>query len=276
MTAVNMQEIMDSDALKVTRLTRELKEVARDLGPRQARFLVDTYYQIQEMRKQTGNQIRADESEDDAPLPIVEWLHGYLRKLEQRIKLLMKHYSQGHPVGEWAMNIKGIGPVLSAGLLAHIDITRADTAGSIWRFAGLDPTVTWEKGERRPWNAKLKTLCWKIGESFVKVSGYEDAAYGQIYAERKALEIERNETGEFEEQALARAEANPHHAQVETYKDGRLPDSHIHARAKRYTVKLFLAHWHHVAYEVHYGEEPPKPYIIEHGGHTHFIEPPKW
>ena len=65
--------------------------------------------------------------------------------------------------------------------------------GHIWRFAGLDPTVKWEKGKKRPWNADLKVLCWKIGDSFVKFSGREDCFYGQIYKQRKAYEIERDD-----------------------------------------------------------------------------------
>jgi hypothetical protein len=40
-------------------------------------------------------------------------------------------------------SIKGIGPVIAAGLLANIDITKAPTAGHIWRFAGLDPSSKW-------------------------------------------------------------------------------------------------------------------------------------
>ena len=66
------------------------------------------------------------------------------------------------------------------------------TVGHIWRFAELDPTQTWEEGQRRPWNASLKTLSWKIGESFVRRSRDEDATYGRFYRERKQLEIERN------------------------------------------------------------------------------------
>ena len=56
-----------------------------------------------------------------------------------------------------------------------------------------------------------------------------------------------------------------------------LPPAHIHARAKRYAVKLFLSHWHHVAYMIEYdGQEPPKPYILNQDGHTHFLAPPNW
>ena len=56
-----------------------------------------------------------------------------------------------------------------------------------------------------------------------------------------------------------------------------LPPAHLHARAKRYAVKLFLSHYHHVAYEVRTGAPPKAPYIVTHDpGHVHHIVPPHW
>jgi len=51
-------------------------------------------------------------------------------------------------------------------------------------------------------------------------------------------------------------------------------EARIDARARRYAVKLFLAHLHGVWFWMANGTLPPKPYIIEHGGHTHVIQPP--
>jgi hypothetical protein len=166
--------------------------------------------------------------------------------------------------------------VLSAGLLAHIDITKAPTVGHIWRFAGLDPTAVWMKGEKRPHNAALKLVCWKIGESFVKTCNNDKDVYGHILMERKAWETAKNENGDYEAQALDKAEKCPTHKQVKIYKAGMLPAGHILSRAKRYSTKLFLSHWHAVAYEVQFGEKPPKPYVVEHLGHAHIISPPNW
>jgi hypothetical protein len=39
-------------------------------------------------------------------------------------------------------------------------------------------------------------------------------------------------------------------------------------------VKLFLAHYHEVAYKDHYKTEPPLPYAIAHLGHAHKIAVP--
>lgn len=86
--------------------------------------------------------------------------------------------------------------------------------------------------------------------------------------------------GQFADQAARSLEEKKFRADTvarQWYEQGKLPPARIHIRAQRYAVKLFLAHWHHVAYEVRYGAPPPKPYIIEHdAAHTHFKAPPNW
>ena len=260
-------------------IVTQLRNEAVSLGREEARNLVDTYYQIQEFRKASGNQRRAIMRGDDLASPVaVSWLHDNMFDIEKRLRDLLGRYAAADPVGAWAQSICGIGPVISAGLLAHIDIANAPTVGSIWRFAGLDPTTEWKKGERRPWNARLKVLCWKIGESFIKVSGNERDIYGHLILERRAYEHAKNDAGDYADQAAAILARNPNHKQRKIYAEGRLPDGHILARAKRWGVKLFLAHYHEVAYWEHYGEAPPAPYIFEHGGgkHAHRIDPPNW
>jgi len=132
---------------------------------------------------------------------------------------------------------------------------------------------------KRPWNAGLKTLMWKLGESFVKVSNNPNDVYGKVYAQRKLLESQRNGDGLYAEQAAEALRRRRYGADTEArkhYEAGHLPPARIHLRSQRYAVKLFVAHLHHVMYEIHFRSPPPKPYIIQHGGHTHFIAPPNW
>jgi hypothetical protein len=260
----------------IEKLTQDLKKASRDLSPHEARYLVDLYYQIQEYRKRAANQNRSNETE---PNQLIDWIYEQMDKLEQNIRKAMDAYSDSHITGRWAKSIHGIGPVISAGLLAHIDIHKASTAGKIWRFAGLDPTITWKKGELRPWNARLKTLCWKIGESFVKVSGSDKDFYGQLYLARKAKESELNESGHYREQAaniIASKRIGKDTKAIGFYSEGKLPPGHLHSRAKRWAVKMFLSHWHWVAYESEFNKKPPFPFVIEHMGHTDFTPPPNW
>ena len=268
--AEDLEHFLEHD--RIAALVKALKEAAYIFNAEDARFLVDAYYQVQEGRKAAANQVRSATGTN----LVVEWLCANLAGLEAKIKTLLAYYADGSPVGVWSQSIVGIGPVIAAGLLAQIDMSRAQTVGHIWRFAGLDPTSTWGKGEKRPWNAKLKVLCWKIGQSFVKVSNHEEDIYGHLYQERKAYEVAKNEAGDYADQAAATLEKVPAHKQRAIYKTGKLPPGRIDQRAQRWATKLFLAHWHHVAYETQYGTPPPKPYVIERAGHVNLIGPPNW
>lgn len=264
------KDMSDDNVTPIQKLSHDLRIAARTLEPSEARYLVDAYYVVQDYRKRADNQVRAaDEAEE--PHEVIGWHAAQTRTWENQIRAALDSYSHAQELGQWARSILGIGPVIAAGLLAHIDLNKAPTVGHIWRFAGLDPTVKWEKKQKRPWNADLKVLCWKIGESFVKVSGKPDAYYGQIYVERKAGEIVRNQAGDFADQATAALEAKRYGKETEArkhYEAGHLPPAHIHARAKRYAVKLFLAHYHEKGCEL-LGLPVPLPYPIAHGDHVH-------
>lgn len=262
----------------VSRLTKDLRNAARILSATEARFLVDAYYAMQRDRIRAGHQERTL-AQGEEPHDVMQWLMSQRFTLEKQIARALDAYSAASVPGQWARSIVGIGPIITAGLIAHIDIKQCPTVGHIWRFAGLDPTMKWEKGKRRPWNGELKRLCWLIGESFVKVSNNENDIYGKIYAQRKALEISRNEAGQFSDQAAAALQAKKWGDDTATrkhYEAGHLPPARIHLRAERYAVKLFLSHLHHVMYETEFGEKPPKPYILTQPNHAHYIGPPNW
>jgi hypothetical protein len=267
------------DLEPIVRLTRDLKDAAKTLGRDEARYLVDAYYMMQRDRIRADHQVRSL-AEGAEPHSVLAWFGSQSATMENQIRRALDAYSDAHAVGEWSKSIMGIGPVIAAGLIAHIDIAKAPTVGHIWRFAGLDPSVAWNRSEKRPWNASLKTLTWKIGESFVKVSGHDEDVYGHVYVQRKAEETAKNERGLFAEQARAKLERFKIGKDTDAYKaysHGRLPPAHLHARAKRYAVKLFLSHWHHVAYEAQFKTAPPKPYILTpEGGHAHYMPPPHW
>jgi hypothetical protein len=115
-----------------------------------------------------------------------------------------------------------------------------------------------------------------VGDSFVKQSFRDNCYYGQLYKHRKAIEVAKNNNGDFAAQADASLGSgkNLSAAQKATYKLGKLPDGRLDLRARRWAVKLFLAHLHDVMYRDFYGTEPPLPYPIAHMGHTDYIPPP--
>lgn len=265
---------MELDMESVKALSRDLRKAAKTLSDIEARFLVDAYYQMQDQRIRSNNQLR---SMGEEPHDVLTWFGAQSEVLEDQVRGALDVYSHNHAVGTWLRGVKGVGPVIAAGLLAHIDINKAPTVGHIWRYAGLDPTSKWEKGKKRPWNASLKVLCWKLGESFVKVSGREDAYYGKLYKERKELETASNEKLAFVSQAqeiLATKKIGKDTDAYKAYAIGKLPPAHIHARSKRYAVKQFLADLHHEMYVTILKKEPPLPYPIAILGHAHMRQKP--
>jgi hypothetical protein len=258
------------------RMSRDLVRAAAHMTHTEARFLVDRYYAIQEMRKRADNQASAMSAE---PHSVIVWLAGQSTVLEGQVKRALTSYTDHQDVGKWMKSIVGIGPVISAGLIAHLDIVRAPTVGHFYSFAGIagaDQTP-WEKHTKRPFNADLKELCWKIGQSFMKFSGRDDCYYGHKYRRSKARYAEKNAAGDYAAQAAERLETQHISKSTDLYSHlacGRLPPAQIDARARRFAVKYFLSHAHLVMYWHHHHELPRMPYPHEHQRHTKFEPPP--
>lgn len=289
---------------------KDLQKSSELLSREQARYLVDMYYQIQDFRIQAAGQKRAS-SIDGEPHAVVGWVFDSMHIIEKNIQNALGRFARSYTVGQWLQSLTGIGPVISAGLLAHLDVRDRPTAGHFWSFAGLNPTAKWEKKQKRPWNAKLKVLLWKAGESFVKTQSLESDYYGKLFVARKAKEWQWNLEGLNAGAATAAIEARdygkdtnarawysgqftPEAAREWLDKEPRpmqpdekngdcglpmLPPAHVHARARRWVEKLFLSHVHHVMYEDYYGTAPSQPYAFEqlkNEDHRHYLAPPNW
>lgn len=306
-----------NDLKVIDKLNRDILKALRHKGGgitnNEARFMVDLYYSMQDQRIGVNNQIKAldrDAKEaNTAPEPHegLDWIYNQSSVLEQGVAKMLAYYTKSHPMSWFFDQTVGIGPVLSAGLLAHINIHKAPTVGHIWNFAGLNPDVEWKKGHKRPWNAKLKTLCWKIGDSFVKFSYRDDAYYGQLYLQRKKYEWDRNLAGDNSDTATAILKTRSFSKTTDTYSwysgqcsaelakklldakqplsvalccvgqpDGTpmLSPAHIDMRARRYAVKMFLSHLHQRWREAE-GLPVPEPFAIGILKHGHRIDPPQ-
>lgn len=272
----NIIEEEELDPELFGKLSQDLVLAARRLARREVRYIVDSYYQQQELRKAIASQIRSMRDDGEPVLFLTHLLHQ-AQTAEAHIKRAMDAWTSEEPVSVWARSNVGVGPVLAAGLMAHIDFGMARTAGQIWRFAGLDPTVTWKKGEKRPWNATLKTICWRLGDSFVKQSNKPACFYGQVYRERKLAEVKWNEEGANKLEARRTLETRTFNdkATKSWYEKGMLPPGRLDLRARRVAVKLFLSHLHQVWWET-YRDGAPAPYSVAHLEHAHYSPPPNW
>lgn len=261
---------------QIAKLNKDLVKKISSLTSDEVRYIVDYYYMCQKSRIRCGNQINGFIKENE-PHDLFLWLYKNALTLESQIKSAMDHWTDQHRLAGLLKNhVGGIGPVISAGIVANIDIHKAKTAGAIWRFAGLDPTCVWNKGEKRPWNASLKTLCWKLGQSFMKLSDKrktkKSAWYGEQYRRQKAFYIEKNVSGGFKQNAeqVLRTKTFKKGEYAAIYKSGMLPDGHIDAMARRWVVKLFLSNLHELWCKLE-GIPCPRPYTMAHQGHVHYL-----
>lgn len=318
----NKKEILQTGLDSVERLSRDLREASVTLSDREARFLCDSYYSMQENRKRGHAQVRAL-SESKEPHAVLTWFALQSEVLENQIERALDGYSKGHLVGRWLRGtaekeykdgIFGVGPVLAAGMQAAIymgdwcgfphcrghtaeecaafqadekrkpklephtfqPVFSCPTYGHYYQYAGLagDGQRTWEKGEKRPWNAGLKTLCWKFGDVMTKFSNDERCWYGRLYRERKEKEVALNTSGAFKHVAEARLARPKVSKEANYHKQGILSPGHIDQRARRYATKRFLADLHTVWYWLKLGTLPPMPYPMAYLGHAHLQPPP--
>lgn len=254
----------------IPRLDREVVLQAEKLTNPEARFLVANYYQAQEMRKRADMQIR---HLGDKEMPtLLQYTADAFAVIESNVQKGLQNYAESTRLGEWCLSHDGIGPVITAGLLAHLDIEKAPTVGHFWRYAGLDPTNKWEKGQKRPWNSELRQICWHLGQCAKRISYKEDAFYGQLYRERKELLVGRNEAGHNAERAKVFFTKS---ADVKkTLAEGKLPANNIDSQACNFVAKIFLSHLHALMFWDKYDQAPPRPFAIAILGHAHEVRIP--
>lgn len=249
------------------------------------RNAVETYYDIQDLRIVTGNRKSAiersnadDTEQTESNSLYLDYVERRFKSTEVTIQKFLKNYAEANPIGRWLLSIPGIGPVLAAAILAYIDIKKCETAGSIWSYAGITgDSAPRKKGEKLSHNPKFKTICWKIGQSFIKVSNNPKDIYGKLYLEKKDFYIKKNEAGGFKEKAakeLASKNYNKNTKAYQAYSQGKLPDAQIIAMAQRFATKIFLSHLFEIWYEYDRGMKPPAPFVQAHLGHVHIISAP--
>jgi hypothetical protein len=209
-------------------LTREMMEQAKTFNRMSALSMVNHYYAIQNLRKAANNKKTAVElkrATEHSPAILEGIIKGH-EFFEKRIALALAAYAQCQPLGQWCMTIPGIQSIFASALCAHVDFHRCcckqfaelqkageelpahecpglANAGHLIYFAGqCDPEIykdRWKKGSKRPFNMRLKTICWNIGRSFMMLAPkrrhegcetLEDIAHADAdYAERKGVKL---------------------------------------------------------------------------------------
>ena len=267
-------------------------------------------YEIQKQRIALSNRIDAKKALGFPITPRVNTLYDHICKIETDAKAVILETLKEMPIyNEFFLHVKGIGESLASSLLAEIfDISKFKTPSSLWAYFGLIPDyvlaecesghkmilssdrkkvcpvfseedegdeeenevdreeskkkkkelcnaplkvverITGKSPKRKKgyhffFNTRGRTIAWKIAQQFIKQG---DVVYKQIYYREKAR-----------------------HARL--YPD--LSKLHVHNRAMRKMVKIFLVHlW--VKWRELEGLDTRGPYVIDVLGHDSYINSP--
>ena len=149
---------------------RIIRETTLPIDRHCYRSLLDYYLRVyldtREYLKRARQRIKAmDKNTSVGAWPREqEWnfIQVYEQHKNELKKKLLQECSKRHD-HRWMNKFPGIGPVTEAALLSKVDIHKADTVSSLWRFCGLgvDPDGTRQrpiKRSKRTYCAFLKTI----------------------------------------------------------------------------------------------------------------------
>lgn len=267
-------------------------------------FLVDSMLAIQNWRVATqvrNSHLLRNEGQGDENTRTV---FQKTQELEEFIENLVADQLKTHPAYHWFSRIKGIGNENIAKIVGLIDINRAPTVSSLWKYAGYHvvdgkgPKKT--KGQKLEYNARLRTMCWRTAGALMKAGLRQVCAqcqaprkrtedndvapcrcgstvfqataktrYAEIYLAEKARLTERyaREGRQIVPAAKLPKKDGKHYEPPDMISEG-----HLHNQALRKMTKLFLSHlW--LVWRSAEGLPIREPYVQEKMGHTTIIDP---
>lgn len=128
------------------------------------------YYDMQRQRIATSHRARPRAKDDGSPPPIllpedVAFFNSQtagLLKLEKDAARHIQECIEGIPIYDrWCKPTRGIGPIISAVMIAGFDIRRSDKISSYWQYSGLgmqnNHIQKRVRGEKASYNPEMKT-----------------------------------------------------------------------------------------------------------------------
>lgn len=231
-------------------------------------ILVDTALAVEKVRVRT--QVRQShlalhdrkDAETDALLERLKHAEQYV---DERVAVLLK----AHPAYPWFSRVKGIGRENIGKVVGLVDISRADTISSLWKFAGFSVedghAPRREKDEKLNYNSQLRSMCWRLGGNLLKAKG---CFYSYYLAQKERYQTRYITEGK----QIVPAASLPKIGGKKVETDAFISEGHIHALALRKMIKLFLAclwlEWRKAE-----GLPITTPYAIGVLGHNSVISP---
>lgn len=148
------------EVMEALKMSKDMKKIilnVQNVDKNEVRTLVNLFYQIQDIRIATSEQIRSIErrvsstgTSNEGNLIILNWVLSSVAATEKGIKDSLELICRSDPVGQWLLQIQGIGPALAAGCLAYFDVTGRNYASSFISYGGLNDN-------NRPWLGKERS-----------------------------------------------------------------------------------------------------------------------
>lgn len=254
--------------------------------------------QIQKARIQFNNRLSAidrqtDESNGSGQRVVVErWLDVF-KELEKKLDKDIASFVKDIPIYEEMSNIKGLGPMLSAKMLAMIDIEVPDTITALWQYCGYGQEEYWvsDKGEVQApvtgmkWVTKKPTEGVEIlrsieGKKFlirhspaprpewIKRRMISRPVAGWMLSYNKRLKTSLYQLG-----GSFLKSKSPYRDIYDTYRveyKRKHPDwtkMHLHLAANRKMIKIFLSHFW-TRWRTLEGLPVTEPYVFRVLGHS--------
>ena len=262
------------------------------------RNLVDIFYDFQGQRIQTQLRIGASErghtlTKEELSVYGITTILENARNFEHDIEKLIKNQLKNHALyTQYLSRITGIGPMLSAGLIAYIDdIEKFKHISSLWQYSGYGmnrycpnckkPTSIEVKYEQTGKIAKKLhpfENCPQCDHETVPILQKRTVGYQSNWSD-KLKTLAWKAASSFVKQSSANSKYRKLYEQIKKDERRRHPtkkiinsktmynDGHINNRAMRKVSKIFLAHvWQ--TWRRQQGLETTEPYAKQLLGHS--------
>lgn len=229
--------------------------------------LFDDRVQMMKLLYKENNQLLAYERRTDNPHPeTLKFLKAHLKPVEDRLGAIDKEINRAiksydDPLVAVALKVPGLGPITVTALTVYIDLNKAATPSSLWRYCGLHTSSRerYTKGVAGGGNKTLRTVLWNTANSMIKST---KNPYRTVYDQVKSrLEIS--------EKIVTSNTTQGKPAEV-AWKDTK--PCHRHGAALRAIMKHLLADYWMVGRTIK-GLPTVPLYAEAMLGHTHIIDP---
>lgn len=234
------KKLLTPDLANAEALRRDAKIAAEKMSGREVAYITSLYLMFLKNRVAAQGRIRTLPHDPNFAL---SYIMNIFEQNEEESRQILTAYTDAHPIAKEMKKIKGIGSIISAGYVSHVNMDRVVYFGQVLSYGGYCPNKVWKKGEKRPYNMDFRSVLIHAGRSFLFSSGYPDSYFGAHYRINRQVITDRNETGYYKPMAKAKLEKFNYRKETAAYKaytEGKLPPAHIVALARFKCVSLFV------------------------------------